>query len=180
MSVGRVRRPRRRTGPGRAARVGRGDSARLRRFLLRSNCTLDSPRGRRGSLCVEAEQIERVLARVRSEIARTLTPHSFGRALRGRDRSSFTKGCFTGQELVGRLDARGSSVPWRLVHVAPGRASTRSRSSCDRRVPTGPRASPAHSWRTVHHRTRCRPPPLLARDPARGRRRRGSRPSAEP
>ena len=28
---------------------------------------------------------------------------------------SFTKGCFTGQELVGRLDARGSSVPWRLV-----------------------------------------------------------------
>ncbi|MGA2123524.1 MAG: hypothetical protein ABSG58_03770, partial [Acidimicrobiales bacterium] len=30
---------------------------------------------------------------------------------------SFTKGCFTGQELVGRLDARGSSVPWRVVRV---------------------------------------------------------------
>lgn len=27
---------------------------------------------------------------------------------------SFTKGCFTGQELVARLDARGSNVAWRL------------------------------------------------------------------
>jgi len=31
---------------------------------------------------------------------------------------SFTKGCFTGQELVGRLDARGSSVPWRMVRAS--------------------------------------------------------------
>ncbi len=31
---------------------------------------------------------------------------------------SFTKGCFTGQELVARLDARGSNVPWRLSGVA--------------------------------------------------------------
>jgi folate-binding protein YgfZ len=30
---------------------------------------------------------------------------------------SFTKGCFTGQELVARLDARGSNVPWRLSGV---------------------------------------------------------------
>ena len=34
---------------------------------------------------------------------------------------SFTKGCYTGQELVARLDARGSNVPRRLVGmVAPG------------------------------------------------------------
>jgi folate-binding Fe-S cluster repair protein YgfZ len=31
---------------------------------------------------------------------------------------SFTKGCYTGQELVGRLEARGSNVPWRLVWAA--------------------------------------------------------------
>jgi folate-binding protein YgfZ len=30
---------------------------------------------------------------------------------------SFTKGCFTGQELVARLDARGSNVPWRMQGV---------------------------------------------------------------
>lgn len=31
---------------------------------------------------------------------------------------SFAKGCFTGQELVARLDARGSNVAWRLHGVA--------------------------------------------------------------
>jgi folate-binding protein YgfZ len=36
---------------------------------------------------------------------------------------SFTKGCYTGQELVARLDARGSNVARRLVGVvAPGTA----------------------------------------------------------
>ena len=34
---------------------------------------------------------------------------------------SFTKGCYTGQELVARIEARGSNVPRRLVGVvAPG------------------------------------------------------------
>ncbi len=37
------------------------------------------------------------------------------------DRSvSFTKGCYTGQELVARLDARGNNVPRRLVGVIAG------------------------------------------------------------
>ena len=37
---------------------------------------------------------------------------------------SFTKGCYTGQELVARLDARGSNVPRRLVGVvAPAGAA---------------------------------------------------------
>ncbi len=37
--------------------------------------------------------------------------------------ASFTKGCYTGQELVARIDARGSNVPRRLVGVVapPGR-----------------------------------------------------------
>jgi folate-binding protein YgfZ len=33
---------------------------------------------------------------------------------------SFTKGCYTGQELVARLDSRGSNVPRRLVGVVGG------------------------------------------------------------
>jgi len=37
------------------------------------------------------------------------------------DRSvNFTKGCYTGQELVARLDARGNNVPRRLVGVVGG------------------------------------------------------------
>jgi tRNA-modifying protein YgfZ len=41
---------------------------------------------------------------------------------------NFTKGCYTGQELVARLDARGSNVPRRLVGIVapsgePGRES---------------------------------------------------------
>ncbi len=30
---------------------------------------------------------------------------------------SFTKGCYTGQELVARIDSRGSNTPTRLVRV---------------------------------------------------------------
>jgi folate-binding protein YgfZ len=33
---------------------------------------------------------------------------------------SFTKGCYTGQELIARLDARGNNVPRRLVGVVGG------------------------------------------------------------
>ena len=39
---------------------------------------------------------------------------------------SFTKGCFTGQELVARLDARGANVAWRLRGVVLD-ASSQSR-----------------------------------------------------
>jgi folate-binding protein YgfZ len=35
---------------------------------------------------------------------------------------SFTKGCYTGQELVARIDSRGGHVPRRLVGVLVGRA----------------------------------------------------------
>jgi folate-binding protein YgfZ len=45
---------------------------------------------------------------------------------------SFTKGCYTGQELVARLDSRGNRVPWNLravridgdAQVAPGDVAT--------------------------------------------------------
>ena len=70
------------------------------------------------------------------EFAANLTPHAFGAAFVAAA-ISFTKGCFTGQELVGRLDARGASVPWRLV-----RATGPSRETLDQflrsRGPAGP------------------------------------------
>jgi folate-binding Fe-S cluster repair protein YgfZ len=94
--------------------------ARLRRFLLRSKCVLEVHEIDNGPFASVDDQIAAAWPG-ENEIATSLTPHTFGR--RFVDATiSFTKGCFTGQELVGRLDARGSSVPWRFVHVdAPTR-----------------------------------------------------------
>ncbi len=89
--------------------------ARLRRFLLRSKCVLEVHEIATGPFATVDDQID-ALWPGENEFATSLTPHTFGR--RFVDATiSFTKGCFTGQELVGRLDARGSSVPWRFVHV---------------------------------------------------------------
>jgi folate-binding Fe-S cluster repair protein YgfZ len=89
--------------------------ARLKRFLLRSKCALSVREQTEGPYATTTEQIDARWPGVH-EFAAGLTPHSFGRAF-VKSTISFDKGCFTGQELVGRLDARGSSVPWRLVHV---------------------------------------------------------------
>jgi folate-binding protein YgfZ len=89
--------------------------ARLRKFLLRSKCTLELHDVENGPFTTVADQIEASWPGAK-EIERSLTPHTFGRHFVD-ETISFQKGCFTGQELVGRLDARGSSVPWRLVRV---------------------------------------------------------------
>jgi folate-binding protein YgfZ len=52
-----------------------------------------------------------------NECQAELTPQSYGARVVA-DTVSFTKGCYTGQELVARLDARGASVPWRFVHAS--------------------------------------------------------------
>jgi folate-binding Fe-S cluster repair protein YgfZ len=88
---------------------------RLRRFLLRSKCTLEVDDIDVGPMATLDERIQRDWPG-ETEFALSLTPHSFGRRFVNAT-ISFTKGCFTGQELVGRLDARGSSVPWRFVRV---------------------------------------------------------------
>src|SRR5665213_132277 len=90
-------------------------SKRLKRFLLRTKCTIEVEEVDEGPFTTLDEQIRANWPGVR-EFALNLTPHSFGRAFVAAT-ISFQKGCFTGQELVGRLDARGSSVPWRFVHV---------------------------------------------------------------
>jgi folate-binding protein YgfZ len=89
--------------------------ARLRKFLLRTKCTLQLHDVESGPFMTVADQIEASWPGAK-EIERSLTPHTFGRHFVD-ETISFQKGCFTGQELVGRLDARGSSVPWRLVRV---------------------------------------------------------------
>lgn len=90
--------------------------ARLRRFLLRTDCVLELEEVASGPIATVGEQVEGGFAGPR-EFAKELTPQCFGPSFVA-SMVSFTKGCFTGQELVGRLDARGSSVPWRLVRCS--------------------------------------------------------------
>jgi folate-binding protein YgfZ len=89
--------------------------ARLRRFLLRTACTLTLRELDHGPFDTVDERIDAGRPGP-AEFSLTLTPQCFGGSF-VTSTVSFTKGCFTGQELVGRLDARGSSVPWRLVRV---------------------------------------------------------------
>ncbi|MDH2902605.1 MAG: hypothetical protein PXZ08_01470 [Actinomycetota bacterium] len=88
----------------------------LRRFLLRTRCVFEVAGAVSGPYATVGEQVRRG-APGPAEFAPGLTPHSFGRSFVARH-VSFTKGCFTGQELVGRLDARGGNVPYRLVRMA--------------------------------------------------------------
>ncbi len=89
---------------------------RLRRFLLRTRATLEVEPSDGGPFATLDEQIDASWPGV-AEFAAGLAPHTFGRTF-VEATVSFDKGCFTGQELVARLDARGASVPWRLVRVA--------------------------------------------------------------
>jgi folate-binding protein YgfZ len=62
----------------------------------------------------EVLRIESLIPRMGSEIDESTIPASTGMV----DRSvSFTKGCYTGQELVARIDSRGGNVPTKLRRV---------------------------------------------------------------
>lgn len=95
--------------------LGDAVSQRLRRFKIRVDCTLEVGDATGGPYSSVATMVD---ARWpgEHEFAAQLTPQSFGSHF-VTSTVSFTKGCYTGQELVSRLDARGSSVPWRFVHV---------------------------------------------------------------
>ncbi len=90
--------------------------ARLRRFLLRTKCSLELVERTTGPWSTLGQRIDAGRPWT-NEFVLGLTPHTFGKSFVD-ETVSFSKGCFTGQELVARLDARGSSVPWRLVRVA--------------------------------------------------------------
>ena len=89
---------------------------RLRRFLLRSKCDFQVVEDIEGPFATVAQRVIEGWPGA-PEFAKALTPHSFGATL-VKEAVSFTKGCFTGQELVGRLDARGSNLPWRLARIS--------------------------------------------------------------
>ena len=89
---------------------------RLRRFLLRVHCVIERSEGATNTPLCSLDDLDREGWPWAPEFARDLLPHSYGRNFVDKT-ISFTKGCFTGQELVGRMDARGASTPWRFARA---------------------------------------------------------------
>ena len=89
--------------------------SRLNRFRLRARCEITVVGDCDGPLATIGERIDAFVPG-EAEFAARLPAQSFGAATI-RDAVSFTKGCYTGQELVARLDARAGNVPWRLVRA---------------------------------------------------------------
>jgi len=96
--------------------------ARLQKYLLRTKCSLELVGDVAGPFATIGERLDARWPGA-GELGAHLTPHSYGRTFVDVT-ISFTKGCFTGQELVGRLDARGASVPWRAVYFEASDAAT--------------------------------------------------------
>jgi folate-binding protein YgfZ len=67
-----------------------------------------------GPDAVEACRIVSGVPAMGAEITAKTIPHETGIVARA---VSFTKGCYTGQELVARIDSRGGNVPRRLVGI---------------------------------------------------------------
>lgn len=89
---------------------------RLKRFTLRTKVAIDETTATVDCGLESTDQLFDRRWPWAEECTRGVVPHTFGQ--RFVDATvSFTKGCFTGQELVGRLDARGANVPWRLAVV---------------------------------------------------------------
>lgn len=82
---------------------------RLKRFILRVDVALEIG----DHVTVDAAELVARRWPGGPEAARDLPPHTYGRWVVDQC-VSFTKGCFTGQELVGRADARGATMPWRF------------------------------------------------------------------
>jgi len=97
-----------------ARSLGERALARLRRFHLRVQCTIELEDVARGPFNTVGEQVEQREPGPAEFVG--LSPQCYGESFVER-MVSFTKGCFTGQELVARLDARGASVPWRFVRA---------------------------------------------------------------
>jgi folate-binding Fe-S cluster repair protein YgfZ len=109
----------------------------LRRFTLRTRCELRDAGATAGPYATVGEQVRRGEPGPR-EFHVGVAAHSFGPAFVARH-VSFTKGCYTGQELVGRLDARGGRVPFLLARVR-GPSVEHMSDVVARAGPTGERA----------------------------------------
>lgn len=96
--------------------------ARLARFRIRVQCDLALAEGASDPPLTTEDDLYESGLPWDVELARHLAPHSYGEHFVATT-ISFTKGCFTGQELVGRMDARGATMPWRFVRASgPSRA----------------------------------------------------------
>ena len=129
---------------------------RIRRFVLRVDVSFE--------VLGDAEPPLELLSLVEQswpsafEWAFGLPPHSYGQQVVD-ETVSFTKGCFTGQELVGRADARGATMPWRFIAGFGG--DTESISNLLKSVgPEGPQGVTSlfsydgtTHWRGVTHRS---------------------------
>jgi tRNA-modifying protein YgfZ len=95
--------------------------ARLNRFKLRVkvDLALTEAAGKAYS-GTKAERIEAVWPAMGSEL---VVDETIPNAAGINDRTvSFTKGCYTGQELVARVDSRGDHTPFRLRHLTSSAA----------------------------------------------------------
>jgi tRNA-modifying protein YgfZ len=103
--------------------------ARLKRFMLRVKVELTLVSDQRdGEDESDRDRIERKWPSMGNELDETTIPNAAGI----NDRTvSFTKGCYTGQELVARVDSRGNNTPTSLRllratsgHLASGAIAT--------------------------------------------------------
>ena len=94
---------------------GTGDRtvARLQRFAIRATLTVHPPAPVEHSAVFDEQPRIREGVPGAAELARDLVPHALGAELLERG-VSFTKGCYPGQELVARMQARGATPPYVL------------------------------------------------------------------
>jgi folate-binding protein YgfZ len=93
--------------------------ARLARFRLRVRADIDVSVGATDPPMSSVDELLEGAMPWAAEFAAGLSPHGFGAGFVGRS-ISFTKGCFTGQELVARMDVRGAATPFRFARVRAG------------------------------------------------------------
>lgn len=92
-------------------------ATRLQRFLLRTKATVSVEVADDAVVdpADEAARLEAGVLSMANEIDERAVPAETGWVARA---VSFTKGCYTGQELVARMDSRVAEPPRRLVHLA--------------------------------------------------------------
>jgi folate-binding protein YgfZ len=104
--------------------AGFGDDvvARLSRFLIRTKATVEAVSrdvvlDGVGATASDGERIRAGVPAMGAELDESTIPAEVGQWFIDAS-ASFTKGCYTGQELVARIDSRGSNVPRHLRVLA--------------------------------------------------------------
>ena len=95
--------------------TGAATAARLRRFAIRADVTVRDPVAVAGDAAASTASSNASTRAIpgATELARGLVPHGVSAALLALC-VSFTKGCYPGQELVARMQARGATPPYVL------------------------------------------------------------------